>query len=46
MVIAIGTGASIGPDAINGRVVLGTKVFMHDAHPNGENLTATGDGAL
>src|ERR1041385_374895 len=45
LVIALGTGASIGPDSLNGSVVVGTKVFMHNAHPNRDNPNSDwGDG--
>jgi len=37
LVIAIGTAASIGPTTLNGSVVIGTKVFVHNSHPGGTN---------
>jgi hypothetical protein len=36
-VVAIGTAAFPGDVSENGNVVIGTRVFMHDAYPNGTN---------
>lgn len=38
LVIAVGTAASYPTDVSNnGSVIIGTKVFMHNSHPKGEN---------
>ena len=36
-VVAVGTAAFPGDISENGSVVVGTRVFMHDAHPDGAN---------
>lgn len=37
LVIAVGTAAWPGDVTENGSVVVGTAIFMHDCHPNGNN---------
>ena len=38
LVVAVGTAAAYPPDvSINGSVITGTKVFMHNCHPKGSN---------
>ena len=37
LVVAVGTAAFPGDVSENGSVVVGTRIFMHDAHPNGTN---------
>lgn len=37
LVIAVGTAAYPSPYTQNGSVVIGTQVFIHNGHPNGEN---------
>ncbi|MBU7025846.1 MAG: hypothetical protein HXS48_02810 [Theionarchaea archaeon] len=38
LVVAVGTAAAYPPDvSVNGSVICGTKIFLHNAHPNGEN---------
>ena len=37
LVIAVGTAGLPGQVSENGSVVVGTRIFMHNAHPNGEN---------
>lgn len=36
-VVAVGTAGHPGIYSENGSVVVGTKIFMHNGHPNGEN---------
>ncbi len=45
LVIAVGT-AAFYPDSVsnNGSVVIGSKVFMHNGHPNGENPCSNWQG--
>jgi len=38
LVVAFGTAAAYPPDvSVNGSVIVGTKVFLHNCHPNGSN---------
>jgi hypothetical protein len=37
LVIAVGTAAYPGQDSENGSVVAGSRIFIHNAHSNGEN---------
>lgn len=37
LVIAVGTAASGDSNSLNGSVVVGTKCFLHNSHPNGTN---------
>jgi len=43
-VVAIGTAAFPGDVSENGNVVVGTKIFMHDAHPSGTNRDSKWSG--
>jgi hypothetical protein len=37
LVVAVGTAASVGALPLNGSVVIGTNVFLHNVHPDGTN---------
>jgi len=43
LVVAVGTTAFPSHQSQNGNVVIGTKVFMHNTHPNGENPDSSWD---